>query len=302
MSRQSFATYWKGAELSAFEKACLLSFVNRGHQVQVFSYGAIKNLPAGIRCVDAREIVAETWADSFSFRGKPDVTHFTDYFRYNLFLKTDCIWIDTDIVLLDRAVPPEGFVIGWEDEGSLCGAIMRIPSRDEKLPQLVRDCAAFAGKPLVWGDTGPRLLNAVYGAKAVAEVAAPRSRYYPIHYFDFWKVLDPASAADCAHETRDAVTLHLWNNLLVKLGVYKNLGPPRGSFLHGAFERAGCIDLFDDFYPAPVMATLIDNFLSRVDAGPYAGRRVFGLGTVSRLVVPALKQTVSKRRGMRQGA
>ena len=39
---------WIGDQLGAISRACLTSFVMRGHQVHLHTYGEIKDLPEGV--------------------------------------------------------------------------------------------------------------------------------------------------------------------------------------------------------------------------------------------------------------
>lgn len=102
---------------------------------------------------------------------------------------------------------------------------------------------------LSWGDTGPRLLTAIHGMKA----GLPESLFYPVHFDDYYKVFLPKYPDECSALCTDSYALHLWNNRVVKMGLFKRIGPPAGSFLHQVFARTGANSLFREFYPTSVM-------------------------------------------------
>src|SRR5690349_10410877 len=100
VTKLSFSSFWAGEHLSPYEMACLGSFVERGFEVNLFSYDPVANPPDGVRLHDAREIVDEDAACGFVVDGKASLSHFSDYFRYRLFSLQDTIWIDSDLLLL----------------------------------------------------------------------------------------------------------------------------------------------------------------------------------------------------------
>ncbi|WP_246278989.1 hypothetical protein [Paraburkholderia ultramafica] len=56
------------------------------------------------------------------------MAHFTDYFRFAMFTKTDQIWIDTDMLLLrDFDLDAPGDLIGKETSTSICTALLPLP-------------------------------------------------------------------------------------------------------------------------------------------------------------------------------
>ncbi len=289
MDDPHFATFWHGGDPSPYEAACLASFASYGYGVDVFSFRPLKDLPPGVANRDAHEVVDEGAVGAFLVEGKPDLSHFSDYFRYMLFLTSSSIWIDSDMVCLrrfDDQLPENLFV--REQDDSLCAAIMRIASDHPCLPVLIAQTEALMGKPLVWGATGPKLLTAYFGKTDILRRAEPPNRFYPVHYTEFWKVFHPAFRDECDTFCAGADTLHLWNNLVVRAGVWKKFGPPRGSYLAEVFERADCLKLFHELYPAEVMSRMLENYIARDGAE-------LGLKRIARLIVPGVRNTLRRR-------
>ena len=104
--------------------------------------------------------------------------------------------------------------------------------------------------------------------------------FYPVHYDDYYKVFLPAYYDECVSLCRSATTLHLWNNLVVKMGLFKKIGPPVGSYLHRVFEKTGINERFSEFYPEAVMKVMIYNAVIKIGEGA-------GIKRVLSLVVPS---------------
>ncbi len=287
-ARPCFASFWHGPDLSAFERACIRSFTARGYDFTVFSYDQIANLPAGAKRGDAGEITDAKYLQAFIVDGKPSISHFTDYFRLVMFQKTDLIWADVDLVLLkDFVVRSSRIVAGYETTSSICNAILKLDNADPRLAESISEIKHMAGENLFWGATGPKLLTRIYGSALTGEAQPPKA-FYPIPYDDYYKVFLPQFKAECEGKCQGSLTLHLWNNLVDKTGIWKKIGPPKGSFLYDLFASYGADQYFSEFYPEKVMRVMVDNAV--MHAGPDAGIR-----KVLKYIVPGILNTVRRR-------
>ena len=70
----------------------------------------------------------------------------------------------------------------------------------------------------------------------------------------------PNLREECAVKCSDAKTVHLYNNMLVRIGVCKTLLPPEGSYLHSLLTSQKQVDGLCGLYPASVIRTLIENW------------------------------------------
>jgi Alpha 1,4-glycosyltransferase conserved region len=290
-NRPTFASFWAGLPPSPFELACFHSFYRRDYDLVVYSYDTFEGMPDWLRFRDAGEITDRADLELYIYDGKPNLSHFSDLFRYRLFQETDRIWVDADILLMqpfDFDLPAS--IFAKEHETSLCAAVMRLDRSDPRLAELVARTRALAGKSLFWGETGPRLMTAVFGKTDAFKDAFPPSTFYPVLYDVFWKVFLPEHRDECEAMCQDGYTLHLWNNIVVQLGVWKELAPPQGSFLYELFERDDSLGFFRGSYPAPVMRRMVENWRLR-----FTGADV-GLGNLARQLYPSALRT-AKRRG-----
>lgn len=291
MSQPEFASFWRGT-LMPFEQACLRSIVTRGYRVTLYSYEPLAGLPDGVDTADAREIAPEESAGRFLYDGRPNLSHFSDYFRYNLSLKSDRIWIDTDMLLVapfpERV--PETFV-ACEGPNLICPAILRLPRRDPRLPQLVAATEAKMDRNLIWAETGPKLMTKVFGGDEIMKQALPPETFFAIDHRDFWRAFLPAERDWCERATDRAVGVHLWNNIVTSLGYWKALAPPVGSYLHARFAADGSLGLFADVYPEKIMTQMVENYRYRLNGA------ALGIGSVFRQALPSIQRSWRYRFG-----
>lgn len=100
--------------MSDMEILCLKSWSGHGHPVHLYTYDDISGLPAGVICMDAREIIPEgptiydgpmpKTATKTAFEMMP----FADRFRFTMLRLNGGLWLDLDIILV-RPIPDELF-------------------------------------------------------------------------------------------------------------------------------------------------------------------------------------------------
>lgn len=283
----SFATLWVGTELSPFEAACLNSFVVHGYDVTLYSYRELAGVPDGVRQCDAGDILDPGLIDAFVYAGKPDLAHFSDLFRCRMFQKTPHVWIDADVIMLRPLEDPlPATLFARELQGTICNAVLRIAPDDPVLAELDRETVSLARRDLRWGQTGPLLLTKLLRQRGRIDEAFDADLFYPLTHDEFWKVLLPEHAEECARRCRRAHTVHLFNNVLTGLGYWKRFAPPAGSFLHRQFAGDEALGFFGGVYPADVMRRMIENWRLRKSGAD------LGIRGLSRQIVPSIARTM----------
>jgi hypothetical protein len=257
--RRGFGTFWMGGRLSAFEQACLSTFVARGETLTLFSFEMIENLPGGVRAGDAREIVSEAHVGSFLYQGRPNLSHFSDYFRYAMIEKAGLIWVDADILVLRSGADfwSRDAIFGKEIGGGINGAVLFFS--DTGFARSLREAVeTVMNRNLVWGETGPVLLNTRLQTTAWTSLAL--NVLYPIHHDDIGKVFLPEHLDWCNTKCKDAMTLHVFNNVICRMGYWKSMAPPAGSYLYERIKETDGLRFFQDVYPEAVMRQVVLNF------------------------------------------
>ncbi len=244
VSGQVFQSFFDGG-LTAFEVACLRSFVDHGHRVVLYAYDHTTT-PDFCTAADAREILPRdsVFAYGAGF-GAGSVSGFANLFRYALLSRHGGWWIDTDMVCLDAEWPDGDVVAGWQSAGLVCNAVLRLPAGHALALEAVADCVA-AGRTIVWGQTGPSLLTRLVLERGLADAILPAHAFYPLAWSEWVDLLDPACAEAVAARARGACALHAWNALVRHHGFHRCVAPPRGSFLRALFARHGALRGFTE--------------------------------------------------------
>ncbi|WGW04720.1 glycosyltransferase family 32 protein [Tropicibacter oceani] len=131
---QDVATLWIGGELNWLHQLSLASFVHRGHRVTLYysEMDAAPRVPDGVETRPAAEI----WdAKAAGHEGAPASMQ-SDIFRLHLLRKTDCVWIDAD-VLCYRPLSPDVYHVGREPSGTVNGAVLKLPRTSPTLNLLL---------------------------------------------------------------------------------------------------------------------------------------------------------------------
>jgi len=234
---QLFQSFWWGEPLSRYEWLSLKSFVDFGHDFDLYTFDPHIAVPAQVRVRNAEELAGRdeffVYEDGF---GKGSPAAFANVFRYRLLAERGGWWVDTDVVCLTDAIPAYSRFVARQDEDLVNNAVMRFEPRD---PVIVRclERAVEKGRSIRWGEIGPQLLTQVLGELGQTEHIFDSSVCYPIHYNDALALLHPSQSERVAQRLAGSQLLHLWNGMLANAGVRKSYLPPRGSVLRRLVEQ-----------------------------------------------------------------
>jgi hypothetical protein len=235
--RHKFQSFWHGGPLSPYECVCLRSFLDHGHDFELYTYDPALSVPTGVRLRDAAEFIAEsevfTYQEGF---GKGSPSAFSNLFRYKLLIERGGWWVDTDVVCLTKQIPHVTEFFAYQDTTLVNSAIIYF-GRNHPIMLQCWDEAAKLGRTVEWGQTGPRLLTRVLKERHYIDRALPPEICYPIHYDRAADLLRPGAADTLASQIGPALFLHLWNALLTSNGQQKTLLPPKGSLLRQLAEK-----------------------------------------------------------------
>lgn len=229
--------FWQGI-FGVYEKACISSFLKNNFKVQVFSYQNDMKIPAGAVLRDARDILPEKMLYTFDqSEQKGCMPGFANAFRYHLLKKEGGWWFDADLICLRDAnifmetirAKPKPVAVGRQDAKYINNAV--IYSEDECFVDAVLMQLKKNGNVVEWGDNGPRLITKVVNDLGYQDIVDPCERYYPVNGNDLMNLYDPEFRDWCVLKTGNALTVHLWNEIIRRLCIPKNVLPPDGSFL-----------------------------------------------------------------------
>jgi len=250
---------WIGPRLSWLEQLCLASWLAHGHRAILWTYQAVDEIPHGVEVRNAREILPES-AITFH-RSSGSVSLFSNRFRYHLFQRHQATWVDTDVLLLRPLADPSPYLFAWEVPGSICGAVLRLPSNSLALLDLLTLTGARAPVPhwwplkarirqrmrglvrrhqpaedMPWATFGPRALTETLRRHRLTDRALRSEVFYPFLWTETALLYGPADLVE-ARLTESTVAAHLWStsSLLAtpEVAEKRNAPPPSGSWIAG---------------------------------------------------------------------
>jgi hypothetical protein len=247
------ATLWIGGKLGPIECASLGSFLRHGDKVTVYAMQPISNLPEGVVCRDAFEVLPLKEVLLHKKTRSPALH--ADLFRYALLSCTDQTWVDLDVIALRSLDFGSDYVFAYEDEVSINNAILRLPRTSPTLAELLKFTAETRGLPphfaglrrfrywirsfgrgltidrWPWASTGPRALTRFLKQTGEISHALPVSAFYTVPFEDARRFVVPGALA-LADLPADAWAVHLWGSNLRKVIDTEFGGKvPAGSFL-----------------------------------------------------------------------
>lgn len=227
--------FWQGKRLGPIHSACLRSFLRQGHPVALHVYDEPEDVPIGVELVDASLLMDRSLAIPYKVSGS--FAFAANLFRYRLLEAGIGAYIDCDVFCL-KPLPDSQYLFGWEDNTTICNAVLAAPA-DSELVQNLSRCAndpAFIppwmskskqnrlklrkliGRPkhpstMIWGTTGPALLTHQVHKLGLEDKALPMDAFYPLHHRQTALLLEPGlKLADIC--TSRSYAVHLYNKTL----------------------------------------------------------------------------------------
>jgi hypothetical protein len=263
---------WIGDALHPIHRLCLTSALYHGHRVRLFTYGKLRDVPAGVEVASAEDVLPRASMFLHAKTGSP--APFADRFRLKLIGMGLGAWIDTDVLFVKplRGTSPD--IFGWEDGKLIGNAVLGLDPSGELFRTLARHadddsfvppwwngfsvaCLKFrkaiglarhvSGMP--YGTTGPDLLTWAVKSQGLTHLARPRQAFYALPYKQKAEVFRRNSAwHSLASLPEEVIAIHLWfQGLVGGLSVSKEARsavpvPEKGSLLDAAAQKFGLAD------------------------------------------------------------
>jgi hypothetical protein len=222
--REIIQGLWIGSELSVMEQLSLSSFIHHGHEYHLYVYDDVKNIPGGTIVRDAAEILPA--ASIFQYQQRPSYAGFANFFRYKLLLERGGWWADADMICLQEFDFPDEFVFGSEISKGLevlGSSVFKAPADSDVMAYAWGVCQTKSPDRLVWGETGPRLIDEAVRKFRLEKHAQPPYVFSPLGFWEWQRVLEPDGPPALRPETR---AIHLWNDKWREAGQDKNAAYP----------------------------------------------------------------------------
>ncbi|MGI8527254.1 MAG: glycosyltransferase [Pseudolabrys sp.] len=228
---QTVRTFWHGERIGPYQQMCLKSFADRGHRVEVFSYGRQLALPQWLIRRDATEILDP----DRTLRYMPADEQFAinaNLFRYALLHKLGGWWIDPDVALLGPELPGGEFFIasgGTEDE--VATAAIRLPPNHPLMLNALQRSSELEENVTDWDRTGPDFLAQSVKQYSLSRRLVPPALLSSVSRLEVGILFDPAQCHDVVLRCEGKPFLDLHTDVWLRAGIPDYLGPPEGCYL-----------------------------------------------------------------------
>ena len=149
--------------------------------------------------------------------------------------------MDMDVYCLSTSWPDANLLMGHQDEKTINSAVMFSARPEEALFKQAMQLSRQAGRDVMWGETGPRLITRLMQDRQLRQHVRlePASTFYPVGYREFLRLMLPGALTLQDLREGGSVCLHLWNEMFRFYKLDKSILPPDGSLLRQCFEEAG---------------------------------------------------------------
>ena len=214
----------------------LLSYKNHGHDIYLFTYDKVKNVPNGIEIVDGNEIISKDKIFSYD----NSYSNFSDIFRYAVMQKRGFFWTDLDSICVSNNWSfRDEYVFGVNDKYNLeeyvCTSNFKLPQQSEILDYLVKKSQNFE-KSDSWAPAGPKLLTEAVFKYELKNKILPPEAFSPIHFtkwHDFW---NPEKVQEVRERVSRSYSFQLWNQMINRSQIDRDIFP-NGSYLHNLYKN-----------------------------------------------------------------
>lgn len=207
---------WIGDRLSLLENLSIMSFLTKGHEYHLYTYGDVQNVPQGTVILDGNTILPKE--EIFVYKrgeGKGSVSAFSNLFRYKLLLDKGGWWIDTDVYCLKRFDFKEEYVFGYEGTRSskslVASCVMKVPV-NSSFSKMCYDFSLSCDRDkLKWCQIGPDLVTDTVNKLGLEGYVKSTKIFCPV---DWWDVKTHiVGNLGSKIDLQDSFAIHLWNEM-----------------------------------------------------------------------------------------
>lgn len=228
--------FWHGGKLTIFDLICLKSFLKNKFRVVVYSFEKLE-LPKKIINKDANLILDKNEYKKFIHAGRKGcLAAYSDKFRILLQNKNLGWWFDLDIICLKssdeftKLEKNKDIIIGYEIPNKVNNAVLKI--NNKKIVNEILKKVEEIGYKFPWGKIGPLLFGEYLKLNNYKNEIFSQRYFYPVNYKNIDVLFNPKKNKDAMKLTNKSFTLHLYNQVINRIGIPKNILPPKNSYLY----------------------------------------------------------------------
>lgn len=213
-------------KLPELQQLSLKSMQLTGHNITLYTYSKLNNVPEGIKVIDGNEILDESkifkYKEGFN---KGSYSGFSNWFRTKCLYENGTAWFDCDILAIENInnINSSENIIASEynREGSInpLNALLKLKKKDKLLKAMLNYMSNVKDN-VKHGDTGPVLLKSMMDGKY--------KRYYDymmnpnfiasINFFDYKDFLKPSEEIVKILRFDEIWGFHVWNAMFREHG------------------------------------------------------------------------------------
>lgn len=254
--KDTIQSLWIGKDLGIVQQLCLASYLYHGHEVHLYTYQDLKNIPKGVIVKDGNEILPEK--DIFYSHGSP--AHFSDWFRWKMIAMKSGYWVDMDeICLKPFDFTKEDYVFGYEGH-AVANAVLKFPAHhhlvelmefmsqnpNQILPwDTVQDIErkqkriekGLGREHTLWGESsGPTGLTKALLYFNLDKFAKPYYYFYGLNAIQTRRMLLDQNF-DERNLSNNMYAMHVWNNTFRKTDLYQQGKKVNNSILQHLIDK-----------------------------------------------------------------
>ena len=194
------------------QRMCVRSYQVQGHEFHLYTYGDVEGVPEGVILKDGCDIMPPLSECGWC----PNMSHFGDFFRYELLLKMGCWVVDMDTVCLKSFDFEEEHVLAGEyfpepPPVRINGNVIKAPVGSYIVKHIFDKCRVMdLMKDHHWGRTGPEAITDSVAELGVESLVKPPQFFNPVPHTWVPAFINPNSDVSTAWKLDDAYCLHWW--------------------------------------------------------------------------------------------
>lgn len=246
----NFKGFWHGPPLGPIRRACLETFLRKGHTFTLYAYDVPNDLPSGVVLGNASQVIpiSNIFYYRNPFSGETgDLGPFSDLFRFKLLSQEGGWWTDVDTLCLSANIGSPDYAWAQEqpeiNKKAIGTSQIAMPAGSRVINTLYHECLKLSMTQFQPREAlGPHLLS-----KTISLFGLERNTYgspnsfYPIRWIEIFKLWLPEYREEVMQRAETAYFMPIYQSYPKYIGLDVLALPPSGSYLDLALQKGGHI-------------------------------------------------------------
>lgn len=234
--------FWLKGDLNLYAKICIKSFIDKGFNVNLWTYDSNFNTDLNVTIKNANELISFEEVRNIKQGNYSECeSGISNIIRYYICKDPNAWYFDTDIVCIKNAEEfnilknNRGLVVSFETHDRVNGAVISIADSN-----ICNDFINRSKKILIdnnneikWGQIGPGLITDYVYEKGLIQSVLPKIYFYPITFYE----VELFFTNKPIQNFESVYCVHLWNECLKLKGINTNTLPDKNTILYKLFEK-----------------------------------------------------------------